>query len=523
MNKLFGMAIAAAVGMTSTFAYAERANQLSDERVRQAIAYAIDMDTIVDTLFEGKAIVADSMIPNGSFKAEGLNAYAYDPEKARALLKDAGWDDSQVLDVVYYYGDQLTADLMVAMQAYLGDVGIQMTYRKLEGDVGGQLSVLPTAEDTSGIEWDIAYGAKAALALQEYYNGYKSGSSSYVPGDADRDALIQRINASADPAVQVDAFKDFERFENTKLSDIPLYYQQLFIYESARMSRNGGQYGNDQFNYDWGIANWKVEPDANGKEVLYTNTAPAQFFEHPWLNPGIYVFSKIGLDRLLTANGSLAPTEGQLAEDFSVSDDGLTITFDLKDGLTWHDGAPLTSEDVLWSIETAKTVPGINAVFQSTFDSIESMSAEGDVITLNMSQLDPNVFLTFSQFAPLPKHLLDGVNPAEFQQHPYWQNPVGSGPYKIAEVQMNDYVRFVPFAEHHGGEANIDEIVAFPSGENDGNVVTNAASGRLDFGFTKSVADVASLEAMDHMKIVPADIPYTRSLRINAFPKAASK
>ncbi|MEC8197527.1 MAG: ABC transporter substrate-binding protein, partial [Pseudomonadota bacterium] len=152
MNKLFGMAIAAAVGMTSTFAYAERVNQLSDERVRQAIAYAIDMDTIVDTLFEGKAIVADSMIPNGSFKAEGLNAYSYDPDKARALLKEAGWDDSQVLDVVYYYGDQLTADLMVAMQAYLGDVGIQMTYRKLEGDVGGQLSKLPTAEDTSGIE-----------------------------------------------------------------------------------------------------------------------------------------------------------------------------------------------------------------------------------------------------------------------------------------------------------------------------------------------------------------------------------
>ena len=138
MNKIMGLALAAAVQMTSTYAYAERANQLSDERVRQAIAYAIDMDTIVETLFEGKAIAADSMIPNGGFKADGLNAYDYDPERARALLAEAGWDDSQVLDVVYYYGDQLTADLMVAMQAYLGDVGIKMTYRKLEGDVGGQ-------------------------------------------------------------------------------------------------------------------------------------------------------------------------------------------------------------------------------------------------------------------------------------------------------------------------------------------------------------------------------------------------
>ena len=43
------------------------------------------------------------------------------------------------------------------------------------------------------------------------------------------------------------------------------------------------------------------------------------------------------------------------------------------------------------------------------------METDGDVITLQMSQLDPNVLLTFSQFAPLPKHLLDGVNPADYE------------------------------------------------------------------------------------------------------------
>ena len=131
------------------------------------------------------------------------------------------------------------------------------------------------------------------------------------------------------------------------------------------------------------------------------------------------------------------------------------------------------------------------------------------------------MLLTFSQFAPLPKHLLEGVNPAEFQQHPFWQNPVGSGPFKIAEVQMNDFVRFVPFEDYHGGVAKIDEIVAFPSGENDGNVIQNAEAGRLDYGFTKSVGDVQALEAMDHMRVIPADIPYTRSLRVNKFAKIA--
>ena len=85
-KTLTAIALATALSMTSTSARADRVNQLSDERVRQAIAYAIDMDTIVETLFEGKAIVADSMIPNGGFKAEGLNAYSYDPDRARELL-----------------------------------------------------------------------------------------------------------------------------------------------------------------------------------------------------------------------------------------------------------------------------------------------------------------------------------------------------------------------------------------------------------------------------------------------------
>jgi len=202
-----------------------------------------------------------------------------------------------------------------------------------------------------------------------------------------------------------------------------------------------------------------------------------------------------------------------------VGADGMSVTFDLKDGLTWHDGQDLTAEDVVWSIKTAQDLPDLNPVFSKTFESISDMSISGDNITIKFGKLDPNMLLTFSQFAPLPKHLLEGVNMAEFQQHPFWQNPVGSGPFKISEIQMNDFVRFVPFESYHGGVAKVDEIVAFPSGENDGNVVKNAAAGRLDFGFTKSVGDVKSLEEMEHMRVIPADIPYTRSLRINKFAK----
>src|SRR5690606_20404090 len=152
MKKLLMLGTALLLSTTaigSAWAQAINENALSDPRIRQAIAYAIDMDTIAETLFEGAAIPAVRMQADGPNKPEGLNPYAYDPDKARELLAEAGWDANRELDVVYYYGDQATADLMAAIQAYLSDVGMKMNYRMLEGDVGAQISV-PPADPVNG-------------------------------------------------------------------------------------------------------------------------------------------------------------------------------------------------------------------------------------------------------------------------------------------------------------------------------------------------------------------------------------
>jgi peptide/nickel transport system substrate-binding protein len=538
LNRLSRFALTAAVLIAGpNFASAQAINSeaLSDPRVRQAIAYAIDMDTIVETLLEGKAIAADSMLPNGPHKPSGLNPYSYNPEKARELLAAAKWDSSRELDMVFYYGDQLTVDLMAALQAYLGDVGVKMTYRKLEGDVGAQLTTRPTnpVDGVSNIDWDLGYGAAAATALQEYYNPYKTGGTSHTPSDPNLDRMIDAINASADPNEQRPAYFELQEYWNSKLDALPLYYQQLFIYESKKLNRNGHGYGNEQYNYDTGIVDWTMEPDANGKQVMYTNTAPPQFFELPWANLGIWITSKVVFDKLLSADGSLSVNGGQLAESYSVAADGLSASFTLQDGLTWHDGSALTVDDVAWSIKTALRVPNIHAVVANTFTSIEGgqayrdgdaddvsgISTDGNTITLTMSKLDPNMLLTFTQFAILPQAHLGDEDPLQLQQSSFWQYPIGSGPFRIEEVKMNDFVRYVPFENYHGGVAKIDEIVATPSLDGDGNLLKNAGAGKMDYGFTKNVADVAALETMDHMRVIPADIPYTRMIWFNKFAR----
>ena len=133
--------------------------------------------------------------------------------------------------------------------------------------------------------------------------------------------------------------------------------------------------------------------------------------------------------------------------------------------------------------------------------------------------MDPNVLLTFSQWSPLPRKQLEDVDPTKFQQNPFWQNPIGSGPYKVQDVKMNDYLVMVPYENYHEGIARIDEIVAYPSKDNDANLVKNASARKLDYGFTKNVADVKALEEMEHMRVQPADIPYTRMIWFNKYPK----
>lgn len=515
--------------------YYNEQNPLSDLRVRKAIAYAIDMDTLAETVLEDAVIVADSAIPNGPWKVDGLEKYSYDPDRARELLKAANWDSSRELDLVFYYADQQTVDLMTAIQSYLADVGIKMSFRKLEGDVAAQLNTLPAdpVKGPSGVEYDLGYGARAALALQEYYNYFETGQNPRVPGLSEVDEMVAAINATTDIDKQREAFFEIEKFMSENLASLPLYYQQLFIYESTKVDRNGESYGNAQYNYDWGIINWTVEPDDDGMQVLRTNTGPIEFFQNPWFNPAIFMPSKVLWTRLLKADGALTPTEGDLAESYEMSADSMTVSFTLRDGLTWHDGSPLTIDDVRFSIELAAKIPTVHQVFKTTFqslegyqayadgnaDSISGISTSGRTITLEFAKLDPNVLLTFSQFAPLPEKYLEGVDPLKFQQHPYWQNPVGSGPFMVGEVEMNDFLVMVPFEDYYEGVAKIDQIVCYPSFENDVNVVKNAAAGILDYGFTKAVADVRALEAMDHMRVTPVDIPYTRFLWFNMFPK----
>ncbi len=106
-----------------------------DVRVRQAVMYAIDRNAIIESLYKGAAkpancgYVVDSLLP------KGIETYSYDPAKAKALLKEAGWDKingNKPIPWLTYYTNPLAANVMGAIQAMLADVGINVVPRAVD-------------------------------------------------------------------------------------------------------------------------------------------------------------------------------------------------------------------------------------------------------------------------------------------------------------------------------------------------------------------------------------------------------
>ncbi|MGN0025558.1 MAG: ABC transporter substrate-binding protein [Clostridium sp.] len=272
----------------------------------------------------------------------------------------------------------------------------------------------------------------------------------------------------------------------------------------------------------------------NEEKILYSNGGPIEFFETPWLNPGVYTYTKVLYDHLIEADADLNPSKGELAKDYTLSEDGTELVFNLRDDIYWHDGEKITGEDIKWSIEYSMKTAVINSVFLNTFkaivgsedylagktDGLSGIVIDGNKITITFDKVAPDALLTFTQFAPLPKKYFDGVDPLKFQQAEYFQSPIGSGPFKIQEVKMNDYTTLVPFDKYYDGVANFTIHLTPSPGDSDTNLVNNVKSGLLDYGYTKSVADVKALKEESNIKLTQIDVRYTRLFYINKFDKA---
>ena len=126
-----------------------------------------------------------------------------------------------------------------------------------------------------------------------------------------------------------------------------------------------------------------------------------------------------------------------LAQSWSFQDDGKSLLLKLVPGATFHDGRPITSEDVAFSIMTIKA----NHPFQSMFAPVERVDTPSpDIAIIRLSAPHPAILLALSPpFCPIiPKHVFgDGQN---IQTHPQNATPIGSGPFRVVEFKPRESI-----------------------------------------------------------------------------------
>ena len=118
-----------------------------------------------------------------------------------------------------------------------------------------------------------------------------------------------------------------------------------------------------------------------------------------------------------------------LAESWSFDEDTLTYTFKLREGLTFHDGEPLTSEDVKFTLEAILDPDNQSEIISNYTDVEEVRCPDEQTVEIQLSQINV-AFPDYMTIGILPKHLLEGQDLATCG---FNQNPVGGGPYKLTE------------------------------------------------------------------------------------------
>lgn len=130
------------------------------------------------------------------------------------------------------------------------------------------------------------------------------------------------------------------------------------------------------------------------------------------------------------------PTTQKMVDDlanYELSEDQLTYTFTLKDNVTWHDGAPLTAEDVYFTYsDLIQNQNFPNQLIQDNFKGVDIEKIDDKTITFTLDEPN-NFFISNMNVGIVPKHILGERDVRELLILEFNKKPIGSGPYKFVQ------------------------------------------------------------------------------------------
>src|SRR6266404_1014254 len=192
-----------------------------------------------------------------------------------------------------------------------------------------------------------------------------------------------------------------------------------------------------------GVINAVIQPEPPGLNLAMIQNGPTQM-----VSGNIF-------EGLLRYSPKLEPLPG-LAESWTVSEDAKTYTFKLKPGVTWHDGKPFTSADVLFTIGMLKET---HSRARNNLTQVEKVEAPDDLTVVFTLKQPFGPFLGIFEVGSMPiipKHLYEG---ADFKSNPANNTPVGTGPFMFKEWQKGSFIHLVKNPNYYiKGKPYIDDI-----------------------------------------------------------------
>lgn len=211
------------MGMNTAF------KPFSDLRVRQAINHAIDTDLIIKRLVKDKAYRATSWLPTGSaaFDKEA-KPYAFDPDKAKKLLTEAGFADGFEFEWTASANESWGVPIVEAIVPMLAKVGVRVKIKPVEATV---LNDAVRKGDFQAFIYSLSTGPDPAAALKCFHSATPQSACNYTLYKNPRvDKLLDEANATTDQAKKVAALKEVN---NLVQADAPYWF---FNYNKAVMA-----------------------------------------------------------------------------------------------------------------------------------------------------------------------------------------------------------------------------------------------------------------------------------------------
>ncbi len=222
------------------------------------------------------------------------------------------------------------------------------------------------------------------------------------------------------------------------------------------------------------------------------------------------------------SDDEIATGYGRLAERIEVPPDNAWVLYTLRPAARWHDGKPITPEDVLFTLETYKTKghPGL----RNYFAAIETAEKVGEhqVRLIFSAATNKELPLIAGQMSILPKHYWEGRNFAATTLDP----PLGSGPYRIVAVEAGRSITYERVADYWGrdlpvnkGRFNFDRI-HFDYYRDQTVAIEALKAGEFDYRRESSSKDWSTAyegKALATGKLVKDPRPHQRAAGMQAF------